>query len=98
MLYRHLINIAPAPTFAWLKRLHDRVLSRMEMRGRVLVFRGIATAHMSTDEALTELYPAITGFQTLLAPLRARRDLSDLVKMRTLFRHFLCSAFLHNLY
>ena len=98
MLYHHLINIAPAPVLARLKGLHDRMLSGVKVCGRVLVFGGIATAHVSTDEAFTELHPAIAGLQTLFTPLRARRDLSNLVKMCTLFCHNLCSTFLHNLH
>jgi len=50
-LEHDLIDVAPAPVFAWLEGLDDRVIGRMEVFGRVLVFRGVATANVPTDEA-----------------------------------------------
>jgi hypothetical protein len=50
-LEHDLIDVAPAPVFAWLEGLDDRVIARMEVFGRVLVLRGVATADMPTDEA-----------------------------------------------
>lgn len=35
----HLIRVAPAPAFARLERLYDRVLGLVKMFGRVLVLR-----------------------------------------------------------
>ncbi len=50
-LEHDLIDVAPAPVFVWLEGLDDRVFGRMEVFGRVLVLRGVATANMPTDEA-----------------------------------------------
>ncbi len=50
-LEHDLIDVAPAPVFARLEGLDDRVIGRMEVFGRVLVLRGVATANMPTDEA-----------------------------------------------
>jgi len=50
-LEHDLIDVAPAPVFAWLEGLDDWVFGRMEVFGRVLVLRGVATANMPTDEA-----------------------------------------------
>jgi hypothetical protein len=94
LLNHCLINITPAPTLAWLEGLHDGVMGGVEMRGGVLVLRGVTAAYVPTDEAFAQMHPAIACLQTLFAPLRARRDLSDLVKVHTLFCHSRFSAFL----
>ena len=59
----------------------------MEMPGRVFVLRVIATTNMATDETEPQVNPGITDFQTLLAAICTRGDLSDLVEMCTLFCH-----------
>jgi len=57
----------------------------MEMLGRVLILRGVTATHMTTGETEAQVNPGITGFQTILAAVCTRGDLSDLVEMRTLF-------------
>jgi len=59
----------------------------MEMPGRVLILRVVATTNMATDEAKAQVNPGITDFQTLLTAVCTRGDLSDLVEMCTLFGH-----------
>lgn len=86
-LEHDLIDVAPAPVFAGLEGLDDRVIGRMEMPGRVRVLRGVATAHVSTDEAFAQMHPGVPNFQTLLSALCARCHLSDLIEMATLLCH-----------
>jgi hypothetical protein len=43
----YLVDIAPAPVFARLVRLHDGMFDRVKVFGRVLVLRGIATTDMA---------------------------------------------------
>jgi hypothetical protein len=85
-----LIDIAPAPTLAGLKRLHDRMCGVMKVLRRMFVFRGIATAHVPALEAQPQMNPTIPHFQTLLTPASARRDLPNLIKMDARF-HVLSS-------
>lgn len=59
----------------------------VEVLGGMLILRRIAAAYMPAFEAETQVYPCIPDFQTILAAIRAGRDLSDLVKMCTLCSH-----------
>ncbi len=82
-----LIDVAPAPVFTRLERLNNRVVGCVEMLGSMLILRGVATADMATDKALTQMYPCVSDFQAVLAAICARCDLSDLVEMCTLLCH-----------
>ena len=82
-----LIDVAPAPVFAGLERLYDRVVGGVEVPGGMLVLRGIAAANMPAFEAETQVYPRIADFQTILTPIGARCDLSYLIKMCTYLCH-----------
>lgn len=59
----------------------------MEMLRRMLIFRRVTTAYMSTNQTFAQMHPGITGFQAFLAPLGARRHLSDLIEMPTGIGH-----------
>jgi hypothetical protein len=83
----HLVNVAPTPILAWLKRLDDRVVCRVKMLCRVLVFRRVATPNMPAFKAESQVYPRISRFQAVLTAIRAGRDLLYLVKMCTLHCH-----------
>jgi len=87
MLEHHLIDVTPTPVFAWLKGLNKGMIRRVEMLGGMFVFRGIAAAHMSTDQTEAQVDPAVTYFQAILAALCARCDISYLAEMRTMFCH-----------
>ena len=50
-LQLYLVDKAPAPIFAWLKRAHDGVLGVVKVLGGVPVHRRIAAAHVPADEA-----------------------------------------------
>jgi hypothetical protein len=83
----NLVNIAPAPVLSGLKGLDNRVVGGMEMLGRVLILGGVTAAHMTTAETEAQVNPGITDFQTFLAAVGTRGDLSDLVEMCTVFCH-----------
>lgn len=83
----HFVYITPTPIFPWLKRAYNGVLGRMIVPGGMLVFRGVATADMPTDETFTQVYPTISHSQAFFTALRTRRHLSNLIKVRTLLRH-----------
>jgi len=71
----------------WLEGLDDGVVGRVEMLYGMLIFRGIAAANMPAFQTDTQVNPAIPRLQTILTPLRARRDIVYMVKMRTLLCH-----------
>ena len=62
-------------------------MTSMEMFGSVFVLGRVAAADVSTFEANTQVYPRISYFQTILAPIRAGRDVSYRIKMCALFCH-----------
>jgi hypothetical protein len=76
-----LILKAPAPIFAALKRLNNRVLGRMEMLGGVLVARRVAATNMAAAETFTEMNPAITSLETVFTTLGTRRHFTNLIQM-----------------
>lgn len=75
------VDVAPAPSLAGLERLHDRVLSAVEVLGGVFVFRRVAATDMAALQAQPQVHPAVTRLQTLFAALGVRSDLLDLVEM-----------------
>jgi hypothetical protein len=77
----HLIDIAPAPSFAGLERLHDRMLGVMKVFGGVFVFRGITTADVAALQTKAEVNPSVTHLQAFLATMCVRGDLPNLVEM-----------------
>jgi hypothetical protein len=87
LLKHHLVDVAPAPVFSRLEGLDNRVVGRVEMLRRVLVLRGVAASDMPANQALAQVNPAIASFQTVLTAIRARRDLSYLIQMTTLYCH-----------
>jgi len=86
-----LVNVTPAPVLIWLEGLHDRVVGRMEMPGGMRILRLVAAADMPAFKADAQVDPGAADFQAILAPIRARCDLTYLVKMTTLFCH--CARF-----
>jgi hypothetical protein len=67
--------------------LHDRVLRRMEMLGRVLVLRTIAAAHMATVQTHAQVNPSVPSLQALFTASRVRHDVKDRIEVRTFLRH-----------
>ena len=88
MLEIGLVDVAPLPICAG-KRLHDGVTRRFEVPGGMPVRRRIAASDVSASEALPQLDPAASCFQTLLTALRTWFYFSNLICMSALCRHFL---------
>ena len=85
-----LIDIAPAPVFTRLVRLHDGMLDCVKVFGRMLVLRGITTTDMATGQAQSQVNPGVPCLQAFFTSLRTRFHITDLVDMRA-FVHFLTS-------
>jgi hypothetical protein len=77
------IDVAPPPVLTRFDRLHDGMPARMEMLRRMFVLRRIAATHMAAYHAQTQVNPGVVHFQTLLAAVRMRLHILDLVDMRT---------------
>ena len=69
LLLKLLIHIAPEPALVGLRGGDDRMTGGAEMLGRVLVFRRIATSHVSAVQALTQVNPTVPGFEAFLATI-----------------------------
>ena len=82
-----LIDIAPTPVLARLKRSDDRVTGAPEMSGGVLVRRAVAAAHVAANHAESEVNPRSASPQAVLAAVAARGDGADLVEMRAAGSH-----------
>jgi len=76
-----LIDIAPAPVLARLKRSDDRVTGAPEMSGGVLVRRAVAAAHVAANHAESEVNPRSATPQAVVAAVGARGDGADLVEV-----------------
>ena len=63
------------------------MLSRMKMRGGVMIGRRIATADVPARHAETQVHPRVADSQTIFTAARTRRHGFNLIKMRTCFRH-----------
>ena len=59
----------------------------MVMYRRMPVLRGIAATHMPATEAQSQVYPRITGFQTVLAASCLWRHSSNLIQVCALLSH-----------
>ena len=92
-LEHDLVDVTPAPVFTRLEGLDNRVVGRVEMLGRMLVFRRVAAADVSTNEALAQMYPGVASFQTILAAICTGRNLSYLIKMGTRLCHLFLPSF-----
>src|SRR5579863_2262299 len=87
LIKHEFVDVAPAPAFAGLDRLNDRVLAAMKVLGRVLVLRGIATAHVAADQAHPQMNPRVSGLQTFFATVGAGLYVFDFLHVRTGFEH-----------
>jgi hypothetical protein len=78
-LHRQLVDVAPLPIFPRLETRDDRVLRPVKVGGRVLADRVVATTDVRAGVAESEVDPAHSGFQALLASLwGSRSDVPDL--------------------
>ena len=74
-----MINVAVAPILARFERLDDRMPGCDEVLRGVLILARVAAADVSAATAQSQMHPRIACLQTLLAAMRARRDIADLV-------------------
>jgi hypothetical protein len=58
------------------------MFGRVKMPGRVLVLRRIAAADVPAGETQAQMNPGISHFEALLAALRVRMNVPNLVEMR----------------
>jgi hypothetical protein len=84
----HFIYITPAPVFAWLDGLDDRVLGGVEVFRRVLVLGGITATDMATRHAEPQMNPSVAHFQALPTNTNVRFHVFDLIQVRA-FLHML---------
>jgi hypothetical protein len=59
----------------------------VEMLGGMLIFGGIAAAHVAAEEAEAEMYPGIAHFQALFAAFAFWFDLFNLIEVRANVGH-----------
>src|SRR3954454_4923573 len=64
---RDLVQVAPAPRLARLRRAHDRVVRLVEVLGRVAVRRVVAAADLPALPAEAQVNPRRPDLQALLA-------------------------------
>jgi hypothetical protein len=88
-----LVDVTPSPVLIWLEGLHDRVAGRMEMLGGMRILRLVTAANMSAFKADSQVYPGVTDFQAILAPISTLCYLSYLIKVTTLLSHRSLSPF-----
>jgi hypothetical protein len=81
------VDITPNPRFPRLNRADQRVLRFMKMFRGVLVFRRVATAHLSTNEAHAQVNPRVAKFYALLADMLIRLCEFDFFQVRAFCRH-----------
>lgn len=72
-LDQHLIHVTPPPIFSRLERPDYRVSRRVKVFGCVLILRLIAATYVAAGEALAQVNPPVSCFQTLFTALGTRR-------------------------
>src|ERR1700678_2475677 len=82
-IHFHLIDETPAPALTRLNRPHNRMFRRIEMLRSMSVGRRIAASHMTTNQAHPQMHPLAANLQALLATLRRRLHLPNLIQMAT---------------
>jgi len=82
-----LIDIAPPPAFGRIIAFDDRVRCRMEMLGRMAIWRVVAAADMPARPAQPKMHPPGSRLQTFLATVRTGRDVRDRMIMRAGIGH-----------
>src|SRR5437879_13007696 len=82
-----LVDVAPAPVIAGLKRLNQRVASFPEVLCCVFVLRRVATPALSASQAKPKLNPPIASSQALLTAFCRWSIWLDLIEMSLVFRH-----------
>src|SRR5580698_10028136 len=65
------VDVTPAPVFARLERLHDRVPDRVRMGARMPERRGVAAADVPAGQAQPQVHPGASRFPGTPDSLRA---------------------------
>jgi len=65
--------------------MHQRMVCRMEMFGRMPILRVVAAAHMTASQTQPQLDPRIAHLQTFFAAIRAGYYVVDLIDMLALY-------------
>jgi len=60
------------------------MLSRMEMRGRVLILGRVATANVPAAQAQAKVHPSVAHLQAFFTPASVRLYLMHLIELRAL--------------
>jgi hypothetical protein len=63
------------------------MLALVEMFGSVLVFRGIAAANVAALEAEPQMYPSVSGFDTIFTDVLLCAGDPDVIEMRACNGH-----------
>src|SRR5262249_44837149 len=81
-LQHHLVDVAPQPVLARLERPNDRVAGGVEVSGGVIGLGRVGAGAVAADQALAQVDQAVADLQAVLAAVRARGDVPDLVQVR----------------
>jgi hypothetical protein len=76
-----LVHKAPPPLFAGLVRLDQGMTGLVEVGGGVTSGRVVTTAHVTADPAHSEMDPMTSHAEAVLAAVRRRLDVLNLVEM-----------------
>lgn len=79
-----LVDVTPAPTLSGFDRSHDWMLGRMEVLGRVSIFRRITATNVPAAQAQAKVHPPVAHLQTLFTTSGMRFDGLHLIEMSTL--------------
>jgi hypothetical protein len=86
-----IVGIAISPRFSRLVRTNHRMLGAVKMCGGMAMGRVVATTHVATGQAQSQMHPVTAHLQTLLATRSARLDTGlssgGRGEMRTRFFH-----------
>ena len=83
----HFIDETPTPTLGWVVALDDGMSSGMKVLGGVPPRGLVATPHVSTGSAYTEVNPLLMNLEAFLAAQSTRRDRDDSIEVRAFSLH-----------
>jgi hypothetical protein len=87
-LSKNLINIAPFPVFTAFKRPYYGVSSLVKMFCCMFVYRRIATAYVTAEQAKTQMHPCRANLFAFLATLCSALNILVCLPNMTAFRVF----------
>jgi hypothetical protein len=74
-IHRLLVHVTPDPRFPGLEGLDQGMTGRVKMGGCVPVLRGVATTHVTANQAYPQVNPPVPHRQALFAPIGLRADI-----------------------